>query len=303
MLKRSRRDSQEIGDESTNELMGKGIYRLEAKGKKRLKTKNYSFWSAVRSISILSILLWWLPTAGQMIAGYVGGRRAPSAFKSVLAAMIPVSIIYMIMYAHDNGVLTAQISAIYNLPSSMAAGLASIAPFTAPYLTFVSNYMGALIDFLNGTVALWLSGFLVTIVFAYIGGLSSEIERSQQTYHQKFSMLLPKSLRRKHHVVHAKVAPANWYDRSFMRYEDMNKLEGYYPGEEGIEHASKRGRKRKAKAPAAAAETYVDLGETPASEPMPGDPRYNKKQLSERLVARAMKHYERPKKRASKKSA
>ena len=41
----------------------------------------YSFWSAVKYTFTLSLLLWWLPIFGQMIAGYVGGRRAGVALE------------------------------------------------------------------------------------------------------------------------------------------------------------------------------------------------------------------------------
>ncbi|MCK5548699.1 MAG: hypothetical protein KAI64_06765, partial [Thermoplasmata archaeon] len=174
MLKRYKKDDEYIRDGSTKKLMKKGVYKLEDKGRKRLKVKHYSFYSALKSISLLSFLLWWLPTIGQMIAGYVGGRRAPSPLKAVVAAMIPVSVISLIVYASDNGILTAQISAFYTLPSSIAMGLAETLPFTAPYIMFVANYMSAMIDLLNGTLAIWLNGFLVTIIFAYIGGISSK---------------------------------------------------------------------------------------------------------------------------------
>jgi len=302
MLKRYKKDSEEIGDESTNKLMGKGIYRLEAKGKKRLKTKHYSFWSAVKSISLLSFFLWWLPTIGQIIAGYVGGRRAPSPLKAVLAAAIPVSIIFTIMYAHDHGILTAQISALYNLPSSIAAGMSSMIPFTAPYITFISNYLAALIDFLNSTIALWLNGFLVTIIFAYIGGMTSYLERNQHDYHRKFSMLLPKSLRRKHHVAYANVEPNSWYDRNYIRLDDMKKYGGQY-GEvdRGVaaKGMGKHGHKAYARSRKAEPEDEVTIGKVEDTR----DLRYPKEVVNKRLVARALSHYEHPKKRASKKRA
>src|SRR3989337_919678 len=54
----------------------------------------FSFWSAVKYVTLLSILLWWLPTFGQMIAGYVGGRRAGSPWRGVAAALVPVVLIF-----------------------------------------------------------------------------------------------------------------------------------------------------------------------------------------------------------------
>src|SRR3972149_10597485 len=37
---------------------------------------SYSMWGAMKYVPVLSVLLWWLPTFGQMIAGYIGGRRS-----------------------------------------------------------------------------------------------------------------------------------------------------------------------------------------------------------------------------------
>jgi hypothetical protein len=39
---------------------------------------------------LLSILLFWLPTFGPLIAGYVGGRRAGSAGRALAAALLPM---------------------------------------------------------------------------------------------------------------------------------------------------------------------------------------------------------------------
>src|SRR5207249_9995249 len=63
----------------------------------------FSFWSSSRIILILSFLLWWIPPAGPMIAGYVGGRRAGSPIKAVIAALMPVFAIYIanVTYAHN----------------------------------------------------------------------------------------------------------------------------------------------------------------------------------------------------------
>ena len=38
---------------------------------------------------VLSILLFWLPVAGPLIAGFVGGRKAGSVSNAILAAILP----------------------------------------------------------------------------------------------------------------------------------------------------------------------------------------------------------------------
>src|SRR3989304_431970 len=79
----------------------------------------FSFLSAVKYVTILSILLWWLPTFGQMIAGYVGGRRAGSPWRGVAAALVPVLLIFVGLYVVDQGIL-GDPAGIRALPSAAA---------------------------------------------------------------------------------------------------------------------------------------------------------------------------------------
>jgi hypothetical protein len=38
---------------------------------------------------VLSVLLFWLPVAGPLIAGFVGGRKSGSVTNAILAALMP----------------------------------------------------------------------------------------------------------------------------------------------------------------------------------------------------------------------
>lgn len=49
--------------------------------------------SAAIWMFLLSILLFWLPVVGPLIAGFVGGRKAGSAGNAVLAAILPGLIV------------------------------------------------------------------------------------------------------------------------------------------------------------------------------------------------------------------
>ncbi|HPP45635.1 MAG TPA: hypothetical protein PK446_07570, partial [Methanomassiliicoccaceae archaeon] len=62
-------------------LVRNGVYHIadtydDIEAKKFDGPVVYSFWSAMKYTFALSLLLWWLPVFGQMVAGYVGGRRA-----------------------------------------------------------------------------------------------------------------------------------------------------------------------------------------------------------------------------------
>lgn len=42
---------------------------------------------------VISLLLFWLPTFGPLIAGYVGGRRAGSPGRGLVAALLPMLLL------------------------------------------------------------------------------------------------------------------------------------------------------------------------------------------------------------------
>jgi hypothetical protein len=61
---------------------------------------------------VLSILLFWLPVAGPLIAGVVGGRVAGGPGRAVTAALLPALIV---------AVLAFIVSALFSLPLVGAA--------------------------------------------------------------------------------------------------------------------------------------------------------------------------------------
>src|SRR5438309_1579053 len=131
-----------------------GVYRIEVDGEAgRFHGDGapFSFWSSSRIILILSFLLWWIPPAGPMIAGYVGGRRAGSPIKAVIAALMPVFAIYIanITYAHNFASHPADFVA--QLPMAVGDAAASILPFLLPYKQFMISYLQGFVQGLATT--------------------------------------------------------------------------------------------------------------------------------------------------------
>jgi hypothetical protein len=54
--------------------------------------------SAMLWMFLLSVLLFWLPVAGPLIAGFVGGRKAGSLGNAVLAVFLPGLIIGALLF-------------------------------------------------------------------------------------------------------------------------------------------------------------------------------------------------------------
>jgi hypothetical protein len=144
-----------------------GIYQA-SKGKTKFP---YSFWTGAKYILTFSVLLWWLPTLGQMIAGYVGGRKTASPWKGVAAAILPVALIFGISYLYEYGILVNELSYLMAIPSMIAGYVSSGVPILAPYIEFAMTYLAAFVAALKVTFATGLNGYFVTIIFAYIGGV------------------------------------------------------------------------------------------------------------------------------------
>jgi hypothetical protein len=187
LFRRKRQDQ----DEATYSLIHRGVYKVpdfyEDDEGKRLKGAKvaYSFWSAVRYTFFLSLLLWWLPIFGQMIAGYVGGRRAGTPWKGVAAALIPVAVFFVVIMAMDKGYLPNEIFGISLSPAALLGSIAAQIPLIEPFINFSAMYLDSFLDAIQATTSLRLDTYIITIAFAYIGGILSEQTRREMDYISK----------------------------------------------------------------------------------------------------------------------
>jgi hypothetical protein len=181
------RKKSKTADKTTKKLMDSGVLNVGRRGTYSRKVANeshppYGFWSAVQYTFVLSLFLWWMPTFGQMIAGYVGGRRAGGPWKGAIAAFIPVAIFMAVLAMANQGILTEEISYVAGVPSYIASALHANVPVLAPYIEFVTVYVTTFVESLALTLGLGLNGYLVTVIFAYIGGVVSSQRRSEMEY-------------------------------------------------------------------------------------------------------------------------
>ena len=151
---------------------------------KRFKSSNvvYSFWSASKYVLILSLMLWWLPMFGQMIAGFVGGRRAGSPWKGVAASIVPVVGLYCVMTGFESGFLPSHVFGVAIAPAAISAALSSGIPFISPYIQFSSEYVGSFVQALAGSSPYGINTYVLTVVFAYVGGVLAEQNRREIEY-------------------------------------------------------------------------------------------------------------------------
>jgi len=140
----------------------------------------FSFWSAVQYILVLSLLLWWLPyNIGAMVAGYVGGRRAGSHWKALLAALVPVLLLAAVQWLALPGIGGGVVAYLAGLPRTIAQALAGAFPPATPYIVFVSDYFATFVQALESTFGMQPNGYLIVVVFAYVGGIVGEQARRE----------------------------------------------------------------------------------------------------------------------------
>ena len=178
-----RKDGKAPQDQTTKSLVSQGVYRIDVQdnelGHFHRHHAAFSFWSGVRYTFILSALLWWLPTVGQMIAGYVGGRRTGAPWKGALAAIIPLAFIFGIAFAAERGYLGLSTDFFGALPGGIVNSVSGNLPAVAPYVDFIVQYIAAFVTAMRTTLSMGSNGYLVTIVFAYIGGVMAEQARRE----------------------------------------------------------------------------------------------------------------------------
>ncbi len=173
------RKGSRIKDGTTSSLVHNGVYHLadtydDEEARKFDGPVVYSFWSAMKYTFTLSLLLWWLPIFGQMIAGYVGGRRAGAPFKGMMSALVPVLFIFAVTMLVRAGIIPTVIMGVDLSPEAIAAVVAANVPVLQPYLAFVDMYLTSFFTSLHSTASLGLDSYVTTVAFAYIGGVLSQ---------------------------------------------------------------------------------------------------------------------------------
>lgn len=173
------RKGSKIRDETTSSLVHNGVYHLadtydDEEAKKFDGPIVYSFWSAVKYTFTLSLILWWLPIFGQMIAGYVGGRRAGAPFKGMMAALIPVIFIFVVSTLVNAGIIPTVIFGVDLTPEAVVAVITGYVPIIEPYVAFVNMYLTSFFTSLHSTASLGLDSYVTTVAFSYIGGVLSQ---------------------------------------------------------------------------------------------------------------------------------
>lgn len=175
-------------DPTTQRLLKQGIVRINTGEKKEGKSSKeklkkfgkvtYDFWSGVKYVLVLSALLWWLPLFGPILSGYVGGRRSGGPKKGLVAAILALSVIGIIHYGFVENLIPENIMSLIEMPSA-ALATAYQRPLLAPYVRFIQLYWSSFFTQIMEGLPFSPNSYLLTIVFAYVGGIISESKKRE----------------------------------------------------------------------------------------------------------------------------
>ncbi|MFQ5907808.1 MAG: hypothetical protein ACE5JE_03140 [Thermoplasmata archaeon] len=291
----------------------RGVYRFDPRMEDfaSLRKKGpYSFWGSMKYTFILSLMLWWIPLFGPMIAGYVGGRKAGNPWRGALAAVIPVVAIWIISLIVISSVAFPELQNLFTLPALILYGFGTVIPPIEPYMAFLVDYLTAFVVALQQTAVMGFNGYLVTIIFAYIGGLvaaqvaqerkvQAEEEPTPVTYEVAAPPLQPVQPVQQIPVM-AAPAPA-WYGphpEQYDQYRRVPLVSPYEPEQEEFYEPPRRQRpwRRARRPPAPPPEAYEPYEAEEAPLPRQGSPsrrraRLHQDDLIRRLVERALRDY------------
>lgn len=153
---------------------------------RKLESKPYSILSASKYILFISLMLYWLPIIGQMISGFVGGRRAGSPAKAIIAALLPLLVLFSISQAISSGLIPVRIKDIGVLLFLAVKAALDKLPVASSYVNFATAYVGSFVNELNAAASFKAGDYLVTIAFAYIGGILSAQSRRELEYVSRY---------------------------------------------------------------------------------------------------------------------
>lgn len=174
-------------DPTTQKLLKDGIVKIKSdkddKKSKKEKLKEfgrvtYDFWSGVKYTLVLSALLWWLPLFGPMLAGYVGGRRTGGPKKGIIASILAIGVVGGFHYIFTHNLLPSNVISFIQMPSA-AMAVAYQRPVLAPYARFLKLYWGAFFTQILGGLPYSPNSYIITVVFAYMGGIVS-VEKKRE---------------------------------------------------------------------------------------------------------------------------
>jgi hypothetical protein len=125
---------------------------------------------------VLLFVAGWIPTLGQIIAGYVGGRKSGSPYKGLVATAVATLLMLVILTIVSLS-LDSINSALASDPEGEIAKIAESSPFLGQLAAIGVDYLRKIFGNANMTVN--YGTYMLTIVFGIIGGVIADQNRKE----------------------------------------------------------------------------------------------------------------------------
>lgn len=138
---------------------------------------------------IFAMLLWWIPVAGTALAGYMGGRKAGTSWRGLMATLVASSVIMFTTFAllpFKSGPLQY---ASYYFGSGVLAVSRSQLASASNVLTDMYTTFGLLRTF----TLILPSSIFTLVIFGYVGGSYSELINHEESLHESYRKSLDRT--------------------------------------------------------------------------------------------------------------
>lgn len=161
-------------DKTTKKLIRKGVFSISSKHHDHevhtfRDHAPFSIPQAIGLAFVLSILLYWLPIFGPMIAGYVCGRRAGTALKGAACGLVSGLILFIIGYILILDLFTAG-TTLRTCQDSIWTWIQNANPVFASYCLFISQWAEIISRIFKSFLLTEPGNLVLLVVFGYIGG-------------------------------------------------------------------------------------------------------------------------------------
>ncbi len=121
---------------------------------------------------LLSIFLWWIPVLGQMVMGYVSGRKAGTPFRGMVCVAMAAGLALLSVY-----VFCLIAFGQYGFPGTDLATIAAAIGAFSPVLSSTAVCLTPF--FVAGTSGINVGLFATAIAFGFVGGIMSSQARKE----------------------------------------------------------------------------------------------------------------------------